>query len=122
MGFIRSQLDEALYMNHKESTYITLYIDNMRATGPNNDYLHEMNKQLENKYTMSDAIHSNQYLGIELINDEQGSVLLIQQQKIEDGFKELRLEDCNAVRISIKDYLQSPSEKHQTTTSNKTQF
>ena len=79
MGFIRSQLDEALYMNHKESIYIILYVDNMRAIGPNNDYLHEINKQLENKYTISDATHSNQYLDMELINNKQGGVLLIQQ-------------------------------------------
>ena len=42
---------------------------------------------------------------MELINDKQGNILLIQQQKIKNDLKKLRLETYNAIRISIKGYL-----------------
>ena len=45
-------------------------MDNIKITGLNNNYLDEMNKQLENKYTIFDATHSNQYLDMEFINDK----------------------------------------------------
>ena len=122
MGFIRSQLDEALYMNHEESTYVTLYVDDMRAYGPNDDYLDKMNKRLGDKYTMSDATNSNLYLGMEVTKDEQGGVLLTQQRKIEDGLKELGLEDCNAVKTPMEGYLQPPPEGHQATSDDKARY
>ena len=122
LGFVRSQLDEALYINHKEHTYMTLYVDDMRVYGPSSDYLDELMLQLKGKYTMSDTTSSSQYLGMEVINDEQGGVLLVQQRKIEDDLKELGLEDCNAVKSPMEGYLQSPPTGHQTTSADKTLF
>ena len=70
MGFIKSQLDKALYMNYKKSIYMILYMDNIKIISPNNNYFNKINKQLKNKYTISDTTHSNQYLDMEFINDE----------------------------------------------------
>ena len=107
-------------MNHEEFMYIILYVDNMKTYKSNNNYLNKINKQLNNKYTISDATNSNLYLKMEVINNKQGDILLIQQQKIKDRLKKLRLKDYNTVKTPIKDYLQPPLEEQQVTSDDKT--
>ena len=46
-------------MNYKESIYITLYVNDIKTTGLNNNYFDKMNKQFEDKYTIFNAIYSN---------------------------------------------------------------
>ena len=59
MGFIRSQLNKTLYINHKQSIYVILYMNNIKAIKLNNDYLNKINRLFKNKYIIFDATHSN---------------------------------------------------------------
>ena len=61
---------------------------------------------------MSDVIYFNQYLGMELVCDGYGGVLQVQQRKIEEGFKELGLEDSNIMKVLIEGYLQLLSDRY----------
>ena len=54
-------------------------MDDIRAYGPNDNYLNKINKQLGDKYTISNTTNSNLYLGMKVTKDEQGGVLLTQQ-------------------------------------------
>ena len=49
----------------------------MKVTRLSDDYLNEMNRLFKNKYIISDVTYSNQYLNMELINDEKSNILLI---------------------------------------------
>ena len=49
----------------------------MKVIKPNDNYFNEINKLFENKYIIFDVIHFNQYLDIELINNEENGILLI---------------------------------------------
>ena len=80
-------------------------MDDMKTTKPNNNYFNIINKLFKDKYVISGATHFNQYLGIKLINNKKNNILLIQQQKIEYRFKNLRLKNCNIVKTLIKGYL-----------------
>ena len=106
MGFIRLQLDKTLYMNYKQSIYIILYVDNIKIIRLNNHYLNKINRQLADKYIMSNITYSNQYLDMEFICDGCNGILQIQQQKIEKSLKEFKLKNSNAVKVLMEDYLQ----------------
>ena len=77
MEFIKFQLDEALYINHKQFIYVILYINDMRIIRPSDNYFNEMNGLFKNKYIIFDATYFNQYLNVKLINNNKNDVLLI---------------------------------------------
>ena len=110
IGFKMSMLDEALYINEGRSTYLTLYVDDIRIYGPDEQYLDEVLQGFNDKYTMADVTDTNQYLGMEMTSDSGGGILLTQQRKIEDGLKAFGLENCKAVKTPMDGYLEPAPE------------
>lgn len=102
MGFMRSALDESLYVNLKEKSYILLYVDDLLIAAVTVDAVSKTKRALSSKYDMTDLGEAKTYLGVNIQRHrQQRTVLLNQEQMIESMLLRYDMAACNAVATPI---------------------
>ena len=103
IGFQVSEYDPCLYIQCIDNHCILLlvYVDDIIVTGSSFELIADVKSQLKQRFEMTDSGTCKFVLGIELINNEDGSVTLCQRRYIDDILKRFGMEDCKAVASPV---------------------
>ena len=100
MGFTSTASDSCVYTKGSGDTYImvTLFVDDLLITGPSNANMAEVQRELVEKFAMTDLGDVSQILGIEVKRDKAaGTIELSRGQCTLSVLKRFNMSDCNPV-------------------------
>lgn len=98
-GFERSQNEPTLYIKVEGKTEIlivSLYVDDLVFTGSNESLIKKFKEEMMKKYEMSDLGLLHYFLGIEIIQNEDG-IFISQKKYAKTILKKFGMEGCNSV-------------------------
>jgi hypothetical protein len=93
-----SQEDYNLYISTKANIILLLWVDNILLFSPSKEAIQGMKNRLYTKYKMSDLGPVQQFLGIQVIQDQQaGKIHLYQALYIESVLRRFQMENSGDV-------------------------
>jgi len=72
IGFVISHFNPCVFIHKSESTFISVYVDNITIISPSSRFVREIKQQLNSKFDCKDLGNANYILGLELIYTEAG--------------------------------------------------
>ncbi|KAG6619107.1 Integrase catalytic core protein [Phytophthora cinnamomi] len=108
IGFRVSSYDPCLYIKvvDGECVLLLVYVDDVLVTGSSADMIAEVKRQLKSRFEMTDSGKCSFILGIEVVDNADGSVTLSQARYINDILERFGMQDCkpaaSPVDISMK--------------------
>ncbi|KAG6617012.1 Integrase catalytic core protein [Phytophthora cinnamomi] len=108
IGFRVSSYDPCLYIKvvDGECVLLLVYVDDVLVTGISAEMIAEVKRQLKSRFEMTDSGKCSFILGIEVVDNANGSVTLSQARYINDILERFGMQDCkpaaSPVDISMK--------------------
>ncbi|KAG6590623.1 Integrase catalytic core protein [Phytophthora cinnamomi] len=108
IGFRVSSYDPCLYIKvvDGECVLLLVYVDDVLVTGSSAEMIAEVKRQLKSRFEMTDSGKCSFILGIEVVDNANGSVTLSQARYINDILERFGMQDCkpaaSPVDISMK--------------------
>ncbi|KAG6608742.1 Integrase catalytic core protein [Phytophthora cinnamomi] len=108
IGFHVSSYDPCLYIKvvDGECVLLLVYVDDVLVTGSSAEMIAEVKRQLKSRFEMTDSGKCSFILGIEVVDNADGSVTLSQARYINDILERFGMQDCkpaaSPVDISMK--------------------
>ena len=99
IGFQVSAFDPCLYIKIVEGHCVLLlvYVDDVLVTGSSTELIARTKIDLKGRFEMTDSSKCAFVLGIELVDNDDGSVTMCQRRYINDLLKRFGIDDCKAV-------------------------
>ena len=99
IGFQISAFDPCLYIKIVEGHCVLLlvYVDDVLVTGSSTELIARTKIDLKGRFEMTDSGKCAFVLGIELVDNDDGSVTMCQRRYINDILKRFGMDDCKAV-------------------------
>ena len=99
IGFQVSDFDPCLYLKitSGECVLLLVYVDGVLVTGSSTDMIARTKSALKTRFEMTDSGKCAFVLGIELVENGDGSVTMYQQRYVDDVLKHFGMSDCKAV-------------------------
>ena len=99
IGFQVSAFDPCLYIKIVEGHCVLLlvYVDDVLVTGSSTELIARTKIDLKGRFEMTDSGKCAFVLGIELVDNDDGSVTMCQRRYINDILKRFGMDDCKAV-------------------------
>jgi hypothetical protein len=91
LGF-RLTCDNSIYVHDKDETILGVYVDDLLCLSKTNAIADELLQQLQKKYKLKDEGKVKKYLGLEIQQSNDGTILLHQQIYITGVEKKLGIE------------------------------
>jgi len=98
--FVKYSKEPSLYQKRENDEFlvVAVYVDDLLVTGSNLQVILEFKEGMAGKFEMSDLGKLTYYLGIKVIQHEEGSMLK-QERYASKVLEEARIDDCNVVYI-----------------------
>lgn len=99
-GFTPSASDPCVYTKGSGDTYImlTLFVDDLLLTGPSQQVLHDIRRELQRSFAMTDMGEATQILGIDIKQDlANGTITLSQERYTLSVLKRYKMDTANPV-------------------------
>uniref|UniRef100_A0AAV1UPL8 Reverse transcriptase Ty1/copia-type domain-containing protein n=1 Tax=Peronospora matthiolae TaxID=2874970 RepID=A0AAV1UPL8_9STRA len=99
IGFQVSDFDPCLYLKITcgECVLLLVYVDDVLVTGSSTELIMRTKSDLKARFEMTDSGKCAFVLGIELVDNDDGSVTMYQRRYVEDVLKRFGMSDCKAV-------------------------
>ena len=99
IDFQVSAYDPCLYIKIADGHCVLLlvYVDDVLVTGSSTELITRAKNDLKTHFEMTDSGKCAFVLGIELVDNADGSVTLCQQRYVDDVLKRFGMDDCKAV-------------------------
>ena len=99
IGFIQSENDPCIYtrITGGELFVIAVYVDDLIQAGKNEEEIEEVKKEISKKFDAVDMGPLHYFLGVKVIQSENGSVWIGQPSYIQSVLNKFKMEDCNPV-------------------------
>uniref|UniRef100_A0AAV1UVS3 Reverse transcriptase Ty1/copia-type domain-containing protein n=1 Tax=Peronospora matthiolae TaxID=2874970 RepID=A0AAV1UVS3_9STRA len=99
IGFQVSDFDPCLYLKitSGECVLLLVYVDDVLVTGSSTELIVRTKSDLKARFEMTDSGKCAFVLGIELVDNDDGSVTMCQRRYVEDVLKRFGMSDCKAV-------------------------
>uniref|UniRef100_A0AAV1UZH0 Reverse transcriptase Ty1/copia-type domain-containing protein n=1 Tax=Peronospora matthiolae TaxID=2874970 RepID=A0AAV1UZH0_9STRA len=99
IGFQVSDFDPCLYLKitSGECVLLLVYVDDVLVTGSSTELIMRTKSDLKARFEMTDSGKCAFVLGIEMVNNNNGSVTMCQRRYVEDVLKRFGMSDCKAV-------------------------
>ena len=99
IGFQISAFDPCLYIKIVEGHCVLLlvFVDDVLVTGSSTELIARTKIDLKGRFEMTDSGKCAFVLGIELVDNDDGSVTMCQRRYINDILKRFGMDDCKAV-------------------------
>lgn len=113
LNFVKCSKEPALYRKQYKDQHllVAVYVDDLLITGSCVDLIQEFKRGMSRKFEMSDLGRLTYYLGIEVIQHENG-ITLCQERHAIKIIEETGMSDCNAVYAPMEPSLKlSKSQK-----------
>ena len=103
LGFEKSQYDGGLWFHKEKGIYLTVYVDDVKLIGPDEDELDKMSKQIACRFRIKNLGHAHHYLGMKVEqNRKKKTIRLSQKVFIKELLKEYGMENCYAVSTPMR--------------------
>ncbi|KAG7578131.1 Zinc finger CCHC-type [Arabidopsis thaliana x Arabidopsis arenosa] len=102
LSFTKCSKEASLYRKQENEhlLLVAVYVDDLLVTGSSLDAILEFKKGMATKFEMSDLGKLTYYLGIEVLQLENG-IVLKQERYASKILEETRMNDCNAVKVPM---------------------
>ena len=99
IGFQVSDFDPCLYLKISSGQCVLLlvYVDDVLVTGSSTEMIAQAKNGLKTRFETTDSGKCAFVLGIELVDNEDGSVTMCQRRYVDDILKRFGMDDCKAV-------------------------
>ena len=99
IGFQASSFDPCFYIKVASGQCVLLlvYVDDVLVTGSSTEMIARTKSDLKMRFEMTDSGKCAFVLGIELVDDIDGSVTMCQRRYVDDVLKRFGMSDCKAV-------------------------
>ena len=99
IGFVQSKNDPCIYtrITEGELFVIAVYVDDIIQAGKNEKDIEEVKKKISKKFDAVDMGPLHYFLGVKVIQSENGSVWIGQPSYIKTVLSKFKMEDCNPV-------------------------
>ena len=99
IGFQVSDFDPCLYLKiaSGECVLLLVYVDDVLVTGSSTDMIAHTKSDLKTRFEMTDSGKCAFVLGIELVENNDGSVTMCQRRYVDDVLKRFGMSNCKAV-------------------------
>uniref|UniRef100_A0AAV1TGV8 Reverse transcriptase Ty1/copia-type domain-containing protein n=1 Tax=Peronospora matthiolae TaxID=2874970 RepID=A0AAV1TGV8_9STRA len=99
IGFQVFDFDPCLYLKitSGECVLLLVYVDDVLVTGRSTELIMRTKSDLKARFEMTDSGKCAFVLGIELVDNDNGSVTMCQRRYVEDVLKRFGTSDCKAV-------------------------
>ena len=106
-GFTRCSKEPSVYRREEKSStlMVCVYVDDLLVTGSSLQLIVEFKREMASKFDMSDLGRLTYYLGIEVIQDEEG-IILSQNRYAQKILEETGMRECNLTHIPMEVNLQ----------------
>ena len=85
-------------MDRSRAVYLTLYVDDMKLIGPNENELDRVSQQIAEHFQIKDLGHTKHYLGMKVDQDpEKGTIRLSQEAYIRQLLAQCKMENSTPV-------------------------
>uniref|UniRef100_A0AAV1TXN3 Reverse transcriptase Ty1/copia-type domain-containing protein n=1 Tax=Peronospora matthiolae TaxID=2874970 RepID=A0AAV1TXN3_9STRA len=103
IGFQVSDFDPCLYLKitSGECVLLLVYVDDVLVTGSSTELIMRTKSDLKARFDMTDSGKCAFVLGIELVDNDNGSVTMCQRRYVEDVLKRFGMSDCKAVTSPV---------------------
>lgn len=101
-GFERSINDAALYVKKtlEDILVVSLYVDDIIVTGSNMEKIEQFKKEMKSEFEMTDLGELNYFLGMEVIQNEDG-IFLSQEKYAKKLLKKFGMQDCKSLSTPL---------------------
>ena len=115
LSFEKCSKEPSLYRKQegKHLLLVAVYVDDLLVTGSNQDMINDFKRGMSSNFEMSDLGKLTYYLGIEVLQEEEG-ISLKQERYAKKILEEAGMDECKAVltpMISGLELSKAPSEK-----------
>jgi len=100
IGFVISHFDPCVFIHKSESTFISVYVDDITIIGPSSPFVKEIKQQLNSKFDCKDLGDAKYILGLELTYAEAG-INISQYGYIEKILLQFGMSDSRPVAIPL---------------------
>lgn len=102
LSFGKCPKEPALYRSRGKDhvLLIAVYVDDLLVTGTSYQAIQEFKARMSDTFEMSDLGRLNYYLGIEVVQNENG-ITLKQERYAKKILSEAKMEDCNAIHAPM---------------------
>ena len=76
---------------------LLVYVDDVLVTGSSTELIARTKPELKGRFEVTDSGKCAFVLGIELVDNDDGSVTMCQRRYVDDIFKRFGMDDCKAV-------------------------
>uniref|UniRef100_A0AAV1UZA8 Reverse transcriptase Ty1/copia-type domain-containing protein n=1 Tax=Peronospora matthiolae TaxID=2874970 RepID=A0AAV1UZA8_9STRA len=90
-------LKQASRITSGECVLLLVYVDDVLVTGSSTELIMRTKSGLKARFEMTDSGKCAFVLGIELVDNDNGSVTMCQRRYVEDVLKRFGMSDCKAV-------------------------
>lgn len=101
-NFKRSDNDHALYTkeDHGNILVVCIYVDDLIVTGDNEEMVEEFKTTMKSEFEMSDLGLLNYFLGMEIVQSDQG-IFLSQECYAKKFLEKFNMQDCKIMRTPL---------------------
>ncbi|WZZ37877.1 hypothetical protein YC2023_034136 [Brassica napus] len=98
-GFKKCYCEHTLFVKVKEGSIliVSLYVDDLIYTGNSYELLNEFRESMKKEFAMTDLGKMKFFLGVEVVQDEQG-IFITQKKYAEDVLMKFEMSECNSVK------------------------
>ena len=99
IGFQVSNFDPCLYIKvtNEQCVLLLVYVDDVLVTGSSMKLIEQTKSELKTRFEMTDSGKCAFVLGIELVDNDDGSVTMCQRRYVDDILKRFGMLECKAV-------------------------
>lgn len=95
LGFVCSKWDAGLWMHPEKKVYLTLYVDDVKLVGPNEEVLDKIAMEIAKYFNIKELGHARHYLGMKVEFDRENQrIRLSQRTYIEQLLQRFGMQDC----------------------------
>ena len=96
LGFTPSQWDAGLWMHPEKKVYLTLYVDDVKLIGPDEQALDEVSRQIAEHFQITDLGQVHHYLGMKVEVDRQNQTICLSQKTyIKQLLEQFNMQNCS---------------------------
>lgn len=102
LKFVKCSKEPSLYRKgeNEDLLIVAVYVDDLLVTRSSLRMILEFKKEVSTKFEMSDLGRLTYYLGIEVLQHENG-IILSQERYVNKILEETKMDGCNAVHIPM---------------------
>ena len=88
-------------ISNGECVFLLIYVDDVLVTGSSTELIARTKDELKKRFQMTDSGKCAFVLGIELVDNDDGSVTMCQRRYVDDILKRFGMGDCKAVMRAL---------------------